>query len=84
MNIYTLLEVKHHNNNEDCWIVANNKVYDVTKYIKEHPGGKYSIVKNAGTDQTKSYNFHSKKGKDSWNQYHIGFINKSHNCCIIN
>jgi hypothetical protein len=31
----------------DCWIVIKGKVYDVTSYVEEHPGGE-SILKNAG------------------------------------
>lgn len=29
-------EVQSHNTATNCWIIINNKVYDVTKFIKDH------------------------------------------------
>lgn len=29
-------EVKSHSTAEDCWIIVNSKVYDITKFIKAH------------------------------------------------
>ncbi|CAD0088482.1 unnamed protein product, partial [Aureobasidium vineae] len=31
--------VKQHDNAEDCWIILYEKVYDVTSFLEEHPGG---------------------------------------------
>ena len=43
-------EVEKHNNEESAWIVVNNRVYDCTPYLKDHPGGASSIVMNAGME----------------------------------
>ncbi|KAL7619909.1 hypothetical protein AAE478_010456 [Parahypoxylon ruwenzoriense] len=32
-------EVSKHNSTSSCWIVVNAKVYDVTPYLDQHPGG---------------------------------------------
>jgi cytochrome b5, putative len=32
---YTLAEVSEHYHDDDCWIVLYDKVYDVTKFMKE-------------------------------------------------
>lgn len=32
---FTYAEVKKHNKADDVWIVINDKVYDVTKFLKE-------------------------------------------------
>lgn len=49
---YTLGEVALHNKNEDCWIIYDDKVYDVSHF--EHPGGAEAIKRNAGKDATKA------------------------------
>ena len=53
----TLDEVEKHNTPEDLWIAVDGKVYDMTKYHKEHPGatGPDIIIKNAGTDATQGF-----------------------------
>jgi cytochrome b involved in lipid metabolism len=48
---FTKEEVAKHNTRDDCWIIVDNNVYDVTDYIEEHPGGD-SIMTNAGGDST--------------------------------
>ena len=41
----TLAEVAAHDREEDCYLIIGNertggaKVYDVTKYLEDHPGG---------------------------------------------
>ena len=41
-------EVAKHNTDEDIWIVINDKVYDVSKYQLEHPGGPIVLMNRAG------------------------------------
>ena len=36
---YSRDEVKLHNTPEDCWIIIREHVYDVTKYVAQHPIG---------------------------------------------
>lgn len=35
-------EVSNHNTPDDCWIVVDNQVWDVTNFLDEHPGGSAS------------------------------------------
>lgn len=35
-------QIKEHNSTDDCWIVLHSKVYDVTAFLDEHPGGSAS------------------------------------------
>jgi L-lactate dehydrogenase (cytochrome) len=37
-------EISQHASEEDAWIVVNGKVYDVTKFAPEHPGGAESKI----------------------------------------
>lgn len=42
---YTMSEVSKHDQEKDCWMVIEDKVYDLTKFINEHPGGFIILVK---------------------------------------
>eukprot|EP01062_Namystynia_karyoxenos_P052052 TRINITY_DN4130_c1_g1_i1.p1 TRINITY_DN4130_c1_g1~~TRINITY_DN4130_c1_g1_i1.p1 ORF type:complete len:762 (+),score=213.50 TRINITY_DN4130_c1_g1_i1:142-2286(+) len=52
---HTWREVAKHNKKDDCWIVVRNRVYDVTKWLAEHPGGEAPILRNAGKDATEEF-----------------------------
>lgn len=53
---YTMEEVSQHDIADDLWIVYNGQVYDVSKYLDEHPGGEEVILDCAGTDATEAFN----------------------------
>lgn len=55
MPTYTLAQVGQHNKPDDVWMVIHNKVYDVTKYLEEHPGGSAILVEVAGQDATQEF-----------------------------
>lgn len=38
LKTYTAQEVAKHNLRNDCWIIVDGEVYDVTEYVDEHPG----------------------------------------------
>ncbi|ODQ44489.1 hypothetical protein PICMEDRAFT_18388 [Pichia membranifaciens NRRL Y-2026] len=52
---FTAEEVSQHNTRDDLWIIYNNKVYDVTQYLDEHPGGEEVILDCAGSDSTEPF-----------------------------
>ena len=52
-------EVIKHNTDKDCWLIINRNVYDVTKFVPFHPGGKL-IATLAGKDATDAFDaFHA-------------------------
>lgn len=55
---FTKEQVAAHNTRDDLWIVLKqdgvSKVYDVTAYVDEHPGGD-AILTNAGDDSTDEF-----------------------------
>ncbi|XAR50688.1 hypothetical protein NMG60_11005083 [Bertholletia excelsa] len=52
--VLTRSVVSLHNKRSDCWIIIKNKVYDVTSYVEEHPGGD-AILAHAGDDSTEGF-----------------------------
>ena len=37
-------QIVGHNTPEDCWIVVDKQVWDVTDFLEEHPGGSTSEI----------------------------------------
>mmetsp|Transcript_15575 Transcript_15575/g.24217 ORF Transcript_15575/g.24217 Transcript_15575/m.24217 type:complete len:123 (-) Transcript_15575:249-617(-) len=71
---FTLADVATHKTKDDCWITVHGKVYDVTKYLSEHPGGEEIILESAGTDATTNFEDigHSQGARDILTEYEIG------------
>ncbi|GKZ36954.1 hypothetical protein AbraIFM66950_008220 [Aspergillus brasiliensis] len=55
MQIFTLEDLSAHNSKTDLWVAIHGKVYDVTSYVKDHPGGADLLVDVAGQDATAAY-----------------------------
>ncbi|KAK5116686.1 hypothetical protein LTR62_007360 [Meristemomyces frigidus] len=53
--LLTVEEIRKHNTPEDCWIVVDGNVWDITDFAPQHPGGGQIIWKHAGRDATTSY-----------------------------
>lgn len=53
---YTLATVATHNSVSSCWSVINGKVYDLTKWVNEHPGGPRAITGICGVDGSSAFN----------------------------
>lgn len=52
-------EVRKHNKKDDCWIVVQNNVYNMTTFQHKHPGGRHVLKQYAGQDATEVFNaFH--------------------------
>ena len=73
----TAEEVAQHNTPEDCWLVIEGKVYDVTPFASEHPGGPELMTDHAGKsseDVTEDFEDaeHSTYAKNLLKKYYIG------------
>eukprot|EP00937_MAST-01D_sp_MAST-1D-sp2_P005833 g5833.t1 len=51
----TAEELKKHKSADDCWLAINGKVYDVTKFLPDHPGGKKAPLMVSGGDATEEF-----------------------------
>lgn len=56
MGEYSLEDVAKHNKADDCWVVVNGQVLDVSDFLPDHPGGKKAILIYAGRDATEEFN----------------------------
>ncbi|EJF62766.1 cytochrome b5 [Dichomitus squalens] len=53
--LVTYAELKEHSNKTSLYILLHEKVYDVTKFIDEHPGGDEVILAEAARDATEAF-----------------------------
>jgi len=80
---YTNEDVSKHNNANDCWMIIEDKVYNVTDFVNSHPGGK-AILEGCGQDATELFNTrpmgsgtkHSKKAQNLLQNYYLGNLTK--------
>ena len=56
------------------WIVIHDKVYDVTKWLDDHPGGEDVLMENSGTDASEPWEDigHSSEAREKMKKYQIG------------
>ncbi|WKX92111.1 hypothetical protein Q1695_010274 [Nippostrongylus brasiliensis] len=71
-----LSEVQEHSSVGSCWIILEGKVYDVSTFLSEHPGGFQVITELAGKDATASFEDvgHSKDAREMAKDYLIGTL----------
>jgi len=57
-------EIKTHSSRSDCWSIVNANVYNLTSYVKNHPGGASVIENICGKNGSKAFvNQHNTQGK---------------------
>jgi cytochrome b involved in lipid metabolism len=70
-------QVATHNQPNDCYLIVNNKVYDVTTYIGRHPGGKKSIYDRCGQESSAIFAaIHSNSAWNLLNKYYVADLSK--------
>ncbi|RHY30299.1 hypothetical protein DYB32_004421 [Aphanomyces invadans] len=78
---YTLEEVAKHSSAGDAWIVlgvdGKQKIYDITAFLEDHPGGPEVLVDLAGKDAHEEFEGvgHSKSARDMVQQLCVGRLN---------
>ena len=60
----SISEVKKHNSRDDCWSIVSGKVYNLTSYVQQHPGGIELISSICGIDGSAAFsNQHGSSAK---------------------
>jgi 4-hydroxysphinganine ceramide fatty acyl 2-hydroxylase len=78
-NIYTEADIAKHNSKKSLWVIFNNKVYDVTEFAQDHPGGDDIVLEYAGKDITaimsdRDSHDHSDSAFEMLEEYLIGTL----------
>ncbi|KAG0011485.1 fatty acid alpha-hydroxylase [Entomortierella chlamydospora] len=78
--LYSVRQVKAHSNSASCWVTLNNKVYDVSSFVSDHPGGEELILNQAGNDITdlmkdELSHLHSEGAYEMMDEFLIGYLN---------
>ena len=76
---YTLAQVAQHSTKSNCWSAIDGKVYNLTNWISQHPGGEQQIIMICGKDGTKLFtnqHDHDKKQQDILKGFYIGNLLK--------
>lgn len=71
-------EIAEHGKQSDCWSYLGEKVYNLTPWISEHPGGSEIMLEMCGNDGTQSFRSHHQNEVDAYlAQYLIGTLTKA-------
>uniref|UniRef100_A0AC35UEG7 Cytochrome b5 heme-binding domain-containing protein n=1 Tax=Rhabditophanes sp. KR3021 TaxID=114890 RepID=A0AC35UEG7_9BILA len=76
--VFTRDDVKNHRTVSSCWVIINNTVLDVTKFLDEHPGGCEVLLEHGGSDATEAFEDvgHSTDARKMVPDYKIGDIHE--------
>ncbi|NXL61632.1 CYB5B protein, partial [Chordeiles acutipennis] len=79
-----LEEVGKRNSSREAWLVIHGRVYDVTRFLEEHPGGEEVLLEQAGRDATESFEDvgHSTDAREMLKQYYVGEIHPVRTHCF--
>lgn len=74
-----LAEVQSHNTAKSCYVLLGKKVFDVSEFVEDHPGGADLIVDYAGTDITEILkdelsHAHTETAYDILDDYLVGYL----------
>lgn len=76
---FTLAEVELHNSQKSCYVTIGNKVYDITDFAEDHPGGADLVYDYAGKDieeilKDEDSHTHSDAAYDVLDDSLVGFL----------
>lgn len=73
---FTERDVACHCTKESCWVLLGTRVYDVTSFLRMHPGGEALILRRSGNDVSRYLegppHRHSENARRWMEQYYIG------------
>lgn len=80
---FTEREVTRHCTKDSCWVLLGSRVYDVTAFLRMHPGGEALILSRSGKDVSRELegppHRHSENARRWMEQYYIGELDRDSN-----
>ncbi|KAL4004177.1 protein transport protein SEC24 [Sarotherodon galilaeus] len=77
---FTEREVARHCTKDSCWVLMGTRVYDVTAFLRMHPGGEALIRSRSGKDVSQAMegppHRHSENARRWMEQYYIGELDR--------
>uniref|UniRef100_A0A3P8RM07 Fatty acid 2-hydroxylase n=1 Tax=Amphiprion percula TaxID=161767 RepID=A0A3P8RM07_AMPPE len=77
---FTEREVARHSTPDSCWVLLGTRVYDVTAFLRMHPGGEALIRSRSGKDVSREMegppHRHSENARRWMEQYYIGELDR--------
>ncbi|KAF2398708.1 putative cytochrome b5 [Trichodelitschia bisporula] len=76
--LFTYAEVAEHSTKKDLYVVVHDKVYNVSSFVDEHPGGEEVLVDVAGQDSTEAFEDvgHSDEAREILDGLEVGVLNR--------
>lgn len=69
-----------HCTKDSCWVLLGTRVYDVTAFLRMHPGGEALILRRSGKDVSPEMegppHRHSENARRWMEQYYIGELER--------
>ncbi|XP_040019426.1 fatty acid 2-hydroxylase [Gasterosteus aculeatus] len=73
-------EVARHCTKDSCWVLLGTRVYDVTSFLRMHPGGEALLLRRSGKDVSPEMegppHRHSENARRWMEQYYIGELDR--------
>jgi cytochrome b involved in lipid metabolism len=78
LRILSLEDVSYHCQPHDAWMVVYDRIYDVTEYLRRHPGGEEVMLEYVGYDATMAFRGvgHSAAATRAMAKFLIGILPK--------
>lgn len=79
LKVFGFEDVAKHNQKDDCWLVISGKVYNVTRFLDDHPGGDEILLTATGKDATEDFEDvgHSDNARDMLKDFYVGDVDAS-------
>ncbi|ELU12236.1 hypothetical protein CAPTEDRAFT_190853 [Capitella teleta] len=78
VKVIRMSDVSVHSEADSCWMVVNDNVYDITQFLREHPGGEDVLLEHGGRDATEPFKevAHSEDASTTLQRFFIGILHE--------